>query len=103
MTGAPPGLLAGVDAALAWRRLAEALIGYVPACSADPDSWFEPPTSAVVEACRRCDARAACIEFAVANDERFGIWAGVDFTDPHRRKQAVQSTRNPYESGEVMP
>lgn len=30
--------------------------------------------------CRRCpsDVRAACLEYAIANGERFGIWGGLD-------------------------
>lgn len=27
--------------------------------------------------CRRCPVTAQCLEFALANEERFGIWGGV--------------------------
>lgn len=29
--------------------------------------------------CARCDVRNECLATAIANDERWGIWAGIDF------------------------
>ncbi|WP_063829734.1 WhiB family transcriptional regulator [Streptomyces violaceorubidus] len=28
--------------------------------------------------CRRCPIRTACLEWAVASDQRFGVWGGLD-------------------------
>lgn len=34
--------------------------------------------------CGGCDVRAECLEYALKNDERYGIWGGV--SDRDRRK-----------------
>lgn len=34
-------------------------------------------TLAAIDACRGCRARVACLDYALAADERFGIWAGT--------------------------
>lgn len=42
--------------------------------------FFPEPGSSVREAkliCGRCDMRPACLEYALANDERFGVWGGL--------------------------
>ena len=36
------------------------------------------------EGLRGCDVRAECLEYALANDERFGIWGGL--SERERRK-----------------
>jgi WhiB family redox-sensing transcriptional regulator len=44
------------------------------------DFFFPEPGSSVREAkriCGMCDMRAACLEYALANDERFGVWGGL--------------------------
>lgn len=37
------------------------------------------------ELCYGCPLLKVCYDFAVANDERFGVWGGIDFTE--RRNQ----------------
>lgn len=42
--------------------------------------FFPEPGSSVREAkqiCLACEGRTACLEYALANDERFGVWGGL--------------------------
>ncbi|MFE2040657.1 WhiB family transcriptional regulator [Streptomyces sp. NPDC059477] len=44
------------------------------------DFFFPEPGSSVREAkriCGMCDMRRACLDYALANDERFGVWGGL--------------------------
>lgn len=44
------------------------------------DFFFPEPGSSVREAkriCGMCEVRAACLEYALAHDERFGVWGGL--------------------------
>ncbi len=44
------------------------------------DFFFPEPGSSVREAkriCGMCEMRSACLEYALANDERFGVWGGL--------------------------
>jgi len=44
------------------------------------DFFFPEPGSSVREAksiCGLCEIRTACLEYALANDERFGVWGGL--------------------------
>jgi WhiB family redox-sensing transcriptional regulator len=39
--------------------------------------------------CRSCDVRAECLEYALENDERFGIWGGMSERERRRLKRAA--------------
>lgn len=44
------------------------------------DFFFPEPGSSVREAkriCGMCEMRSACLEYALENDERFGVWGGL--------------------------
>ena len=44
------------------------------------DFFFPEPGSSVREAkriCSLCPIRAACLEYALTNDMRFGVWGGM--------------------------
>lgn len=44
------------------------------------DFFFPEPGSSVREAkriCGLCEIRAECLEYALSNDERFGVWGGL--------------------------
>ncbi|WP_437049152.1 WhiB family transcriptional regulator [Streptomyces sp. enrichment culture] len=44
------------------------------------DFFFPEPGSSVREAkriCALCPIRPACLDYALANDERFGVWGGL--------------------------
>lgn len=53
----------------------------------DPDLWFPERGESSTEAkkiCLRCLVRAECLEFAVTNRIRFGIWGAA--SERERRK-----------------
>lgn len=53
----------------------------------DPEAFFPEKGGSTREAkkvCVSCEVRAECLEFALANDERFGIWGGL--SERERRK-----------------
>ena len=37
--------------------------------------------------CQTCDVRMECLEYALANDERFGIWGGMSERERRRLKR----------------
>jgi WhiB family redox-sensing transcriptional regulator len=68
-----------------WRTLA--------ACrDTDPDLFFPIGTTgpaieqieAAKAVCTRCDAQAACLEFALATNQESGVWGGT--SEEERRK-----------------
>lgn len=65
---------------LSWQRMANCL-------GLDPDVFFPErgaSTREAKEVCRGCVVRSECLEFAVNNGERFGIWGGL--SERERRK-----------------
>ena len=53
----------------------------------DPDAFFPEKgesTSAAKELCRACTARNACLDYALDNDERFGVWGGLSERERRR-------------------
>jgi WhiB family redox-sensing transcriptional regulator len=53
----------------------------------DPEAFFPEKGGSTREAkrvCLTCDVRGECLEYALANDERFGIWGGL--SERERRK-----------------
>ncbi|MEE1742240.1 WhiB family transcriptional regulator [Streptomyces sp. BE147] len=61
------------DDALAWQETALC-------AQAGPEFFFPAPGSSTREAkqlCNACEGRVACLEYALANDERFGVWGGL--------------------------
>ena len=58
----------------------------------DPESFFPEKGGSTREAkrvCTGCEVRAECLEFALANDERFGIWGGLS----ERERRRLRLTR----------
>ncbi|CAJ59925.1 Putative regulatory protein (partial match) [Frankia alni ACN14a] len=54
----------------------------------DPEAFFPEKGGSTREAkriCSGCEVRAECLEYALENDERFGIWGGM--SERERRKQ----------------
>lgn len=46
----------------------------------DPEGFFPEKGGSAAQAkrvCRGCEVRAECLEYALANGERFGIWGGL--------------------------
>lgn len=47
---------------------------------ADPEGFYPvsgPPSNHVLDLCRACPARAACLDYALTNHEAFGVWGGL--------------------------
>ncbi len=79
-----PGVRRAVDpddgGVLAWQT--DAL------CSqTDPEAFFPEKGGSTRDAkriCGACEVRAQCLDYALQNDERFGIWGGL--SERERRK-----------------
>ena len=52
------------------------------------DAAIEIFTRDAKRVCSGCSVRAECLEFALANDERFGIWGGL--SERERRRLRLQ-------------
>lgn len=68
------------DNALAWQT--DALCAQT-----DPEAFFPEKGGSTRDAkriCSTCDVRSECLEYALQNDERFGIWGGL--SERERRK-----------------
>lgn len=61
---------------------------------ADPDLFFPErgsPGDSAKRVCVECDVRLECLEYALANGERYGIWGGLTERERTRlRRQAKQ-------------
>ena len=58
----------------------------------DPEAFFPEKGGSTREAkkvCLACEVRNECLEYALANDERFGIWGGLSERERRRLKKAV--------------
>lgn len=64
----------------------------------DPDLFFPErgaSTREAKEVCRSCVVREQCLEFALQNGEKFGIWGGMSERERRRiRRQRARSNRS---------
>ncbi len=67
----------------------------VPYRTSDAEAWWPdrkqedaPSSRMAVRACWRCPARTACLDFALAADERFGVWGELL---PDERQEIAQA------------
>jgi WhiB family redox-sensing transcriptional regulator len=70
----------GDENALSWQS--DALCAQT-----DPEAFFPEKGGSTRDAkkiCASCEVRAQCLEYALQNDERFGIWGGL--SERERRK-----------------
>jgi WhiB family redox-sensing transcriptional regulator len=68
------------DEALAWQT--DSLCAQT-----DPEAFFPEKGGSTRDAkkiCTSCEVRAQCLDYALQNDERFGIWGGL--SERERRK-----------------
>ena len=82
-----PGVRQGIDSgseapggALSWQ--VDSLCAQT-----DPEAFFPEKGGSTRDAkkiCTSCEVRAQCLEYALENDERFGIWGGL--SERERRK-----------------
>lgn len=71
------------DGPLAWQ--ANALCAQT-----DPEAFFPEKGGSTREAkavCQACEVRQECLEYALLNDERFGIWGGLSERERRRKKR----------------
>jgi WhiB family transcriptional regulator, redox-sensing transcriptional regulator len=57
---------------------------------ADPEAFFPEKGGSTREAkriCAACPVRNECLEHALSNDERFGIWGGLSERERRRMKR----------------
>lgn len=71
------------DGVLAWQEFA--------LCSqTDPEAFFPEKGGSTREAkrvCAQCEVREECLEYALVNDERFGIWGGLSERERRLRRR----------------
>lgn len=76
---------------LSWQAYANCL-------GVDPDLFFPERGASTREAkavCRRCVVRTECLEYALNNAEKFGIWGGLSERERRRiRKLRAQQRSN---------
>ncbi len=56
----------------------------------DPEAFFPEKGGSTREAkriCGGCDVRAECLDYALAHDERFGIWGGLSERERRRLRR----------------
>jgi WhiB family redox-sensing transcriptional regulator len=58
----------------------------------DPEAFFPEKGGSTREAkriCIGCEVKGECLEYALAQDERFGIWGGLSERERRRLKRAA--------------
>ena len=83
-----------------WATVLAGLLGDVPERSwqrqancmgVDPDLFFPErgaSTREAKEVCRGCVVRQDCLEYALTNGEKFGIWGGMSERERRRIRRA---------------
>lgn len=67
----------------------------------DPDIFFPERGASTKEAkaiCAACSVREDCLEYALANGEKFGIWGGTSERERRRLRRARAAQRRARES-----
>ena len=75
--------LAIVDAVVSWQERALC-------AETDPEAFFPEKGGSTREAkrvCTGCEVKGECLEYALAHDERFGIWGGLSERERRRLKR----------------
>ena len=57
---------------------------------ADPDAFYPEKggsSRAAKRVCHTCPVQAECLSYALANDERFGIWGGMSERERRQLKR----------------
>jgi len=58
----------------------------------DPEAFFPDKGGSTREAkkiCLGCEVRHECLQYALAHDERFGIWGGLSERERRRLKRGI--------------
>lgn len=67
----------------------------------DPDLFFPErgmDTREAKEVCRGCIVRESCLEYALSNGEKFGIWGGLSERERRRLRRQRALSENSSES-----
>jgi len=67
----------------------------------DPDLFFPErgaSTREAKEVCRGCVVREDCLEYALANGEKFGIWGGLSERERRRNRRSRALARRTVSS-----
>ncbi|ADP83820.1 WhiB family transcriptional regulator [Pseudofrankia inefficax] len=60
----------------------------------DPEAFFPEKGQSAREAkrvCAGCEVRSECLQYALDNDERFGVWGGLSERERRARRRAPRS------------
>ncbi len=79
----------GSDDGRGWQLLANCL-------GVNPDLFFPErgaSTREAKEVCKACVVREECLEYAIVNSEKFGIWGGMSERERRRVRRARGLTR----------
>jgi WhiB family redox-sensing transcriptional regulator len=58
----------------------------------DPEAFFPEKGGSTRDAkriCAGCEVKQECLDYALANDERFGIWGGLSERERRRLKRGI--------------
>ncbi|MGB6057790.1 MAG: WhiB family transcriptional regulator [Microthrixaceae bacterium] len=83
------------DGAESWQSLANCL-------GVDPDLFFPERGASTKEAkgvCQGCVVREDCLEYALANGEKFGIWGGLS----ERERRRIRRQRALARAAQQVP
>jgi WhiB family redox-sensing transcriptional regulator len=96
-TGAPNGMVARPQLSVVPDH-----VGLTPAdelwqenalcAQTDPEAFFPEKGGSTREAkriCLGCEVKDACLDYALAHDERFGIWGGLSERERRRLKRGI--------------
>lgn len=70
----------------------------------DPEAFFPEKGGSTREAkriCLSCEVRTECLEYALDNEERFGIWGGLSERERRRVRKRATSPDTTTPRGEV--
>lgn len=68
----------------------------------DPEAFFPEKGGSTREAkrvCAVCPVQAECLDYAIANNERYGIWGGLS----ERERRKIAATIHPTQQPETEP
>jgi WhiB family redox-sensing transcriptional regulator len=54
----------------------------------------DDPGTEAKQICRPCPVRRECLSFALTNDERFGIWGGLDPEERRNLRRSLQRRKS---------
>ena len=79
-----PSVAVDDEDALSWQ-------GDALCAQTDPEAFFPEKGGSTRDAkriCTTCEVKAQCLEYALQNDERFGIWGGLSERERRRLRRS---------------